>query len=535
MDFRFNKIILLFNTLKYLKSKQIYYRLYYFFRKKIRRATGFEYTHNLNYTLTSSLTLQESIDSPNKHEKGTFTFLNLSHKFDDSIDWNYSEYGKLWAYNLNYFDYLNQKDFCVDDGLTLINKFINGINENREGLEPFPISLRVINWIKFLTYNQKSIHSDNELNKINSSLYRQLQILVNNIEFHLLGNHLLENGFALLFGAYYFEDKLLYQKAREILVNELDEQVLDDGAHFELSLMYHQIMSFRVLDCINLVQNNNQFGKELIDILTQKASRMLSWLNMMTFRNGSIPLLNDSTNGIAPTTKVLNHYASTLRVKPMDNIGLSSSGYRKFSNDKYEIIVDVGNIGPGYIPGHAHSDTFNFELYVDENPFIVDTGISTYELNEFRKYERSTIAHNTVQVENYEQSEVWGSFRVARRAYVTNIREKSNRISATHTGYEKIGCIHKREFCFNENDIVIKDVVDLKSSFNCFSYLHFHPDVQIDLNGDVLFANRKKIVFQNAESITLKDYEYAPEFNKTIPAKKVILSFKDNLTTTITI
>ena len=527
------KILLLFNTLKYLKSKQIYYRLYYFLRKRIRNATGFEYPHNLNYTLTSHLTLQDSIDFPNKFENYTFTFLNLSHKYNDSIDWNYSEYGKLWTYNLNYFEFLNQKDFCADDGLSLINAFINDINGNREGLEPFPISLRVINWIKFLTYNQKSIHPGNDLNKIDSSLFAQLQILVDNIEYHLLGNHLLENGFALLFGAYYFEDKMLYQKAREILMCELDEQILDDGAHFELSLMYHQIMFFRVLDCINLVQNNNQFKKELLDVLEQKALIMRSWLNNMTFHDGSIPLLNDSANGIAPTTKELNHYAGTLSIKPLTGISLSSSGYRKFSNDKYEIVVDVGCIGPDYLPGHAHSDTFSYELYLNGKPFVVDTGISTYEANQQRLSERCTKAHNTVQIEGYEQSEVWRSFRVAQRAYVINIKEKNDKISAIHTGYEKIGCTHKREFSFDENCIVIKDVVDSKSSFNCFSYLHFHPDVKLVLKGNKIFVNGKEIIFQNLNKVTIGDYQYAPEFNKVMDAKMIIVGFENYLTTII--
>ena len=83
-----------------------------------------------------------------------------------------------------------------------------------------------------------------------------MYILLDNLEYHLLGNHLLENGFSLLFGAYYFQDENLYKKAKEILEKELNEQILDDGAHFELSPMYHQLMLFRVLDCINLVKHN---------------------------------------------------------------------------------------------------------------------------------------------------------------------------------------------------------------------------------------------------------------------------------------
>ena len=75
-----------------------------------------------------------------------------------------------------------------EQGLELIRKFISQISDNREGLEPYPISLRGINWIKFLTIHDIS---DKE---IDFSLYAQYQILLDNLEYHLLGNHLLENG-----------------------------------------------------------------------------------------------------------------------------------------------------------------------------------------------------------------------------------------------------------------------------------------------------------------------------------------------------
>ena len=51
-----------------------------------------------------------------------------------------------------------------------------------------------------------------------------------------------------------------------------------------------------------------------------------------------------------------------------------------------------------YISGHAHADTFNFELYIKNSPFIVDAGVSTYNLGEQRDNERATKSHNTVEV-----------------------------------------------------------------------------------------------------------------------------------------
>ena len=110
-------------------------------------------------------------------------------------------------------------------------------------------------------------------------------------------------------------------------------------------------------------------------------------------------------------------YACNLKLKTQ-NAKLNESGYRKISNDNYECVVDIGNIGSDYMPGHAHADTFNFELRIDGNPFIVDTGLSTYEASDRRNKERGTVSHNTVEVAEKDSSEIWNGFRVANRAKI---------------------------------------------------------------------------------------------------------------------
>ncbi|NOR79252.1 MAG: hypothetical protein GQ529_00225 [Methyloprofundus sp.] len=412
------------------------------------------------------------------------------------------------------------------DGLLLIHDFISQSKNHRNGLEPFPISLRGISWVKFLT-----AHSIKDAS-IDNSLYAQYYILIDNLEYHLLGNHLLENGFSLLFGAYYFQDERLYTKAKEILTAELSEQILDDGAHFELSPMYHQIMLFRLLDCINLLQNNHWKNGELLVLLNEKALLMLGWLNTITFENGSIPLLNDSANRIAPTTSQLNDYANRLNIECNTNItALSDSGYRKIQKEKYECIVDVGNIGPDYIPGHAHSDTFNFELYVNDKPLIIDTGLSTYEKNARRTEERSTAAHNTVEIDGLEQSEVWAGFRVANRAKVVSLQESKDVIKAVHDGYKKrIGALHQREFVFSDNSIRIVDSILSEKEHDAVARLHFHPDVKIKIVDNSIFADDTQIKVENHYAdIKTANYHYSPEFNKQFAAVVLEIPFSHKL------
>jgi uncharacterized heparinase superfamily protein len=351
---------------------------------------------------------------------------------------------------------------------------------------------------------------------------------MDNLEYHVLGNHLLENGFSLLFGAYYFQDETLYAKAKKILSAELEEQILEDGAHFELSPMYHQLMLFRVLDCINLLQNNQWKNHELLDLLREKAEVMLGWLHIMTFKNGAIPLLNDSANKIAPATSELNAYALRLKLKAR-SVKLGPSGYRKVTNNHYEMVMDVGNIGPDYIPGHAHSDTFNFELYIDNQPVIVDTGLSTYEANERRQLERSTRSHNTVVVDGDDQTQVWGGFRVAKRAKVIELKESKNSIEATHDGYKDKGILHTRKFITEKYRIVIKDIITSGHEHKCAAYLHFYPGIQVDVEGEKLNSELFTVRCINASNIELTDYDYSPEFNTKINAKCAIIFFKSEL------
>ncbi|WP_456390068.1 heparinase II/III domain-containing protein [Hydrogenimonas sp.] len=519
---KFQKLHNYLYTIKYLKTIQIFYRLFYFTGSKIRK-------NNFPNNIKNAPSISENIrfNTPAMFENiyakpDTFTFLNLTHTFKSTIDWNYNKYGKLWTYNLNYFEFLNQKHMTKNAGLSLIHMFIRDITKIKDGLEPFPTSLRGINWIKFLARYKIDDQT------INNSLYNQYHHLLNNIEYHLLGNHLLENGFSLLFGAYFFQDERFYRKAKLILKNELDEQILYDGAHFELSPMYHQLMLFRVLDCINLIDNNPWKRDSLGELLKEKASAMLGWLNKMTFENGNIPLFNDSAFKIAPDTKKLNEYAKRLNIRPR-HIKLSDSGYRKIKFDRYEMAIDVGNIGPDYIPGHAHSDTFNFELYVDKKPCIVDTGISTYEVDNRRLLERSTVSHNTIEIENYDQSEVWGGFRVANRAYITYLKENSNKIEAIHNGYKKkFGVLHKRIFTFHQKRILITDKIISNRAFHAIARLHFHPDTTIMKEGNHIVSENLTIYIKNAD-FKIETYLYAPEFNTLIEATVVEIPFKNHL------
>ena len=469
------------------------------------------------------------IEKVNTLNDFSFTFLNIVKSFNPlEIDWDYDEYGKLWTLNLNYFDFLLQPKISSDTGEFLITDFINKLNRGTIALDPYPISLRGINWIKFIS--KFEIRNST----IDNSLFAQYKILIKNIEYHLFGNHLLENGFALLFGAFYYNEKNIYCKAKKIIEEQLSEQILTDGGHFELSPMYHQIILDRLLDSINLIQNNQRFDNqdEFLVYLEEKVSTMLSWLKQMTFTNGEIPLVNDSTSGIAPCTAQLVDYVKRLNSKlSTPNSMLSESGYRRYVGNNYECIVDVGSVGPNYIPGHAHADMLSFVLYIDNKPVIIDPGISTYEKNNQRQLERSTCSHNTAIIGGKNQSDVWGGFRVGKRAKISVAQDKASIIEAEHNGYKPV--IHKRLFEFIQSGVLISDVLS-KPMDKTYAFFHFHPDRKVGVYGNtILIDDKYSLVFKAMTDINLEVYNCPQGYNKYSKAKRCKVTFQSTMQTQI--
>ena len=269
------EVFLFLRTIRHLKFRQIAYRLFYVFRAKYRRFVRYKLNYNF-YRKGKPLCFDALVPSKTSYASNTFTFLNQSITFSDGIDWDYMDNGRLWAYNLNYFDFLNQENMQKEIGEALIFLFVDQIRELKNANEPYPTSLRGINWIKFF-----SVHSI-EKKSFDRYLYSQYRILLDQIEYHLLGNHLLENGFSLFFGGYYFKGFELYQKGKEIISVELREQILKDGAHFELSPMYHKIILLRLLDVYNLSKNNKEVyeDSEFEQFLLETAKK----INLMSIK-----------------------------------------------------------------------------------------------------------------------------------------------------------------------------------------------------------------------------------------------------------
>lgn len=425
----------------------------------------------------------------------SFRFLNVEGALTGPSDWNSHSRSRLWLYNLHYFDDLVADEAAgrADTHRDLIRSWIGENPPGQSpGWEPYPTSLRVVNWVKWglgaATLSATELHS----------LATQVRWLRRRLEVHLLGNHLWANAKALVFAGSFFQGREAdgwRAKGASLVRRELDEQILPDGGHFERSPMYHAIVLEDILDLLQLSSVFPDVADETaVERWRDTAIRMLRWLRVMTHPDGDIALFNDAAFGIAPRYADLEVYARRLGLgvptEPLNELeALPDSGYVRLQAGDAVLIADVGPIGPDYLPGHAHADTLSFELSLHGQRVLVNGGTSTYDAGAERVRQRGTAAHNCVFVNDADSSEVWSSFRVARRARPCEVawgqEADSLWLSGAHDGYRRLSGVGltRRTWRLDSTRLTVEDVVE-GGPTSAVARFRAHPAVAFNTSND---------------------------------------------------
>ncbi|MDR3442126.1 MAG: alginate lyase family protein [Legionella sp.] len=541
-----NGLALLFHTGRHLKAKQIAYRIFYYFYKCSRT----DYTNaNPKPRLWKKQWNAPLCFSSNINEAGQFTFLSEQGCLVTPDDWSNTKQSRLWLYNLHYFNELNVIN--ANKRQTELNHLINKwIDENAVmqgcGWEPYPLSLRLVNLVTWFSRHPHLIKTHYLV-----SLATQAEALFKQLEYHILGNHLFANAKALIFIGTFLDEpraEVWLKKGLQILDNEIKEQFLQDGGHFELSPMYHGILLWDLCDLVNLAQRSGLPELQKRQEAWQEViAQGLKWLYSMLHPDNKISFFNDAAFGIAPEINHLEHYATQLNIPIPQQIEkqfacdwLSYSGYcAVYLEEGCKALIDIAPVGPNYQPGHAHADTLSFELSLYNQRFLVNSGTSQYGEDSQRHYERSTRAHNTVSINEENSSEIWAGFRVARRAYPKNriveADDKTILIAASHNGYKRLAGrnIHKREWCFTHKKLILKD--SISGAYDvAISRLYFHPDVQLQIETPhlvhcVLLGGQKVYIKLTGNcQIKIEDTFWYPEFGVKIKNSCLVIQISNN-------
>jgi len=528
-------LLLLFVTVRYLKWQQIYFRL----ARKFLKPKETEKLQGSISSLSASW-VDLSLYDEKINIKLEACFLSHNKILDFPSDWNNESPSKLWVYNLHYFEDLLSKN-KQDKSEFHRSLLYRWIDENPfghgNGWNSYPISLRIVNvlkaWLGGLELDKK----------IFSSIFSQANFLSNALERHLLGNHYFANLKALLFAGVIFKNEHWLEIGQKGLINEIPEQILEDGANFELSPMYHSLMLVDMLDIFNLSRAYpDKVSIKLVSLLEEYIPKMLFFMEASSHPDEGISFFNDSAHKIAPEKEIIERYAEELgfEVRSIDNsktqiIDNVNSGLICVTVGGNKLMFDASPIGPDYIPGHAHADTLSFELSIGNERVFVNSGTSEYGTSSLRHNQRKTKSHNTVEVNGKDSSEVWGGFRVANRAKIVKRHSELKHdneivLEGAHNGYKSLlrGCIHSRKLILSTNSFYVAD--SLKGNFkSAISRFFVHPNLDVTLEKKILRI--KGLSFSltaNTENIlaSIQDSFWYPEFGKRISNKVIEIKFE---------
>lgn len=449
-------------------------------------------------------------------------FLNRSLDIDDhgSIDWSDDRFDalpRLWRLKLCSFEPLGEAAISVDPeddhAESVRSAFDSWIRSwirhaeiaspryLRRDWTPYAVSLRIQHWLRYLAWrrsvqpNRPDGPTDFE-RELAREIYKNALFLRNHVEEDVGGNHLVENGTALVAAGIAFagepDARDWLEDGTTILKTACEQQFLADGCHYERSPMYHVLVLTRLITACNLC---SLAGEPIADEITNTTAAGIAYLRALRPPDGRIPLLNDAVYDEGLPLAACLRYAAHVGIPQLDAPDLSAvasgalgtgGGYRWIRTELGALLVDCGPVGPPHLPGHAHSDCLSILLWVDGLPIVTDTGTFDYEAGPRRSYARGVRGHNTVQVGDEEPIDLGGRFLMGARPEPTVGAVADGDIRLFEGQYGTKGYTHRRSIAAGDNWWVIRDGVDGHDGRCVRSRLHLHPAVETCLRSETI-------------------------------------------------
>lgn len=440
---------------------------------------------------------------------GKVRLLGLTRELGDATGWGHADAPRLWRFHLHYWDWAwglaADPDRPTARALfaRLWRSWQASVEYGRgDAWHPYPVALRAWSWCG----QHRDLAAGGEIEPdFIAGLAAHAGFLRRNLEYDIGGNHLIKDLKALVGLAVFFADEDLLRRALRRLTRQLPRQILADGGHYERSPAYHCQVLADLMDVAGLLR---AAGESSADEITEAVERMRRWLGAVLSPDGQVPLLNDGF-------PVDHELLTALRPGPgyvtpdSPLLVLPVTGLVRAVVGDWDLLADVGPPCPPSLPGHAHADTLSCLVHVDRFPLLVDTATSTYEPGPVRRYERSTAAHSTVQLDGADSTEVWGVFRAGRRARVSGLDAHADAsgitCGAAHDGFRALRGrpAHRRRWSLSTGGLCVEDMVTGRDRHEIVVRWQLAPGVTVGVTGDTALVSGPVGDFRVAISATV--------------------------------
>jgi len=440
-------------------------------------------------------------------------------------------------------------------------------------------SIRQLNWIWALKLIADSkIITKDFLGRVARSMYTQTRYIEKHLSLYSsANNHLISELCALVVVGRFLGVDHWVKIGKKLLDEYLEIQILSDGTGAEQAPSYlAHTMEFYALSLL-----------EFDDILsTEKQNRLYNgalYLKCMMGKNGFFGQFGDSDSGhILPLgtryseLKSLFNLMSVLCNRPTlmqpdshqdeklfwllgekrYRTWLSSlkkqkpniipqyfpvGGYyvlQKIWDGQYiRLIFDCGPLGLPPLAAHGHMDALSFILEIEGESILVDPGTYTYFKDlHWRDYFRSTRAHNTITIDDRDQSVPSGRFLYKQQAKAVCLEfQEGCTVMGYHDGYTRFSdpVVHTRRISVDSErkEFSICDKLTCKSNHLLQIFFHFNPLCQVErlenffyegrlINGPILrFYMDPQATWKVVSGLEENPIGwYSPRYNEKVPA-----------------
>jgi hypothetical protein len=408
---------------------------------------------------------------------------------------------------------------------------------------PLELAVRMINWVWSLDLIRDSgVVAGEFRDRIRHSVFLHLRDVTRKYSRgSSANNHLIGEAAGVFIACCYFPDlpgaATWKQQSFDILCQEILTQTTSEGCHRELALGYHVfVLQFFLFAGLA----GRQSGLEFPSAYWQAVKRMLVFLSHLT-EGGKPPLYGDCDDGyVLDLGNTPQDSASLLavgavlfslpdckslagdRLEPLcwllgeegltaydqldtsvSNAQLASRSFPEAglyllqdglqgSEKRISVLIDCGELGFKSIAAHGHADTLSFTLRAGGHDVLVDPGTYDYfTFPDWRNYFRSTRAHNTVEIDNKDQSVMLGPFLWGQRAAAHCLAwapsSHGGRFKGEHDGYTRLDdpVLHRRTIELNGSDqtLIVIDEIAAKTKHHAKIFFHCAPACRVEENG----------------------------------------------------
>ncbi len=391
-------------------------------------------------------------------------------------------------------------------------------------------SIRMISWsivhsLILLKDGGKGLFDSGiDADKLGVSIYQHCYFIKSFLSLHSsANNHLIGEITGLWIACNVFnlgkEGKNWAQFAKKELESEAAKQVYTDGVNKEQAFYYHMwVLEYFLFAQQVAARSSDELSEDFKKIIP----KMANFLKDISPLGGEPPQVGDADDGFVSrfdpcwpekpylemidTTDAVFGLSEQMRsqkafwyraiseqsFKELEKwqrnypVAYNEGGYAILGNENCHLMMDAGDLGYLGIAAHGHADALSFCLAIDSEWWLVDPGTYVYHSDEkWRKYFRGSTAHNTVVIDDTDQSTFAGPFIWTQKAHASllSVRERDQEQIATgkHDGYYRLGVMHQRSISIHSgtNEIEIVDNMVGGKNVKTDIYFHFSPEVEV--------------------------------------------------------